>query len=84
MSFISTVPPLCLSCAYYTSREQACSKFIVGISKNISEPHFEKAASVRLDSHRCGPEGKLYVSKIGLQVINVNVDINLNSEEHWN
>ena len=54
-----------------------------GISKNISEPHFEKAASVRLDSHRCGPEGKLYVSKIGLQVINVNVDINLNSEEHW-
>ena len=73
MSFVSTVPPLCLSCAYYTSREQACSKFIVG----ISEPHFEKAALVRLDSHRCGPEGKLYVSKIGLQVIN------LNSEEHW-
>lgn len=68
---MAAVPALCFSCAYYSEREKACTKFIVLPSKTgvSTEPHFEKAASVRLDSTRCGSEANLYVARIGLHVV---------------
>jgi hypothetical protein len=82
MSFVSlgANPPTCLNCAFYNSREKSCSKFIIEFSKNIhAPPHYEKAVSVRLDPHRCGPEGKLYApkTKIDLRVVH------FTSEESW-
>ena len=40
---------------------KTCSRFIIEITNKITEPKFEKIQSVRLDTHRCGPEGKLFV-----------------------
>ena len=65
---MSAVTPLCITCAFYSRREKGCSRFIAGLSKTQGEI-LENVDSVRLDPHRCGPEGKLYVSKIGLRVI---------------
>jgi hypothetical protein len=64
---MSSVVPLCINCVFYSRREKGCSRFIAGLSKTQGEI-LEKVDSVRLDPHRCGPEGKLYVSKASLHV----------------
>lgn len=66
---MTTIPALCFSCAFYNKREKTCARFIVSPPKQNGEPNFEKVASVRLDSHRCGPEGKLYITKFNLNFL---------------
>lgn len=66
---MTTIPAPCFSCAFYNEREKTCARFIISPPKQNGEPNFEKATSVRLDSHRCGPERNLYVTKIDLHFV---------------
>ena len=67
MSAPRITPALCKRCAFYSDRNKTCSRSVIAISK--TQEHFDYAKAVRLDPSRCGPEGKLFVERVGLQVI---------------
>jgi hypothetical protein len=60
-------PELCKRCAFYIEREKTCSRSTVAVSK--TKTYFDFAKSVRLDPARCGPEGKLFVQRAELALL---------------
>lgn len=62
----SAALPSCSNCAFFVTRHKGCARVVIHTSK--SEAHFEGAQVVRL-SPACGPSGKGFVAKVGLQVV---------------
>ena len=54
---------LCKVCLYYNPGDKTCVRSVVAVSNG--KVHNDYAKSVRLDTKRCGPQGKWFTEIIG-------------------
>ena len=55
---------LCKVCIFYNSREKTCVRSVVAVTRG--KVHHDYAKFVRLDTKRCGPDGKWFMGVDGL------------------
>jgi hypothetical protein len=51
---------LCKLCFYYNHADKTCVRSVVAVSNG--KVHNDYAKSVRIDTKRCGPQGKWFVA----------------------